>query len=303
MSLFEKIAVCPAVPGKNERMTNLLRDEFACFGCKENTDGMGNVFFSKDFGEGKHVMLCSSIDVGGVIATYIEGSKIYVGALGKSDMMQIAFSKVVFEGATGVLVAPDAYNSGTALTDCYVETYDKNVSDKVQQGDKGYFDIPLNTLENGAYWGYGAGERYALYTNVKATAKLFGEDGGDILKKYGIGKVTAAFLSQGSLMSRGALTACYGKNPDKVILFSAKKSTDGVTPEDKYIIKLHDRAFSADGELTSEICAYLDENGISYKKTVEGDGDTALASLSQAVSCPDCASICVPVFHNRVIVR
>ncbi len=303
MSLFEKICNCPSVPSENKGMTALIRKELAPYGCEETSDGIGNVFFSKKTGEGKHVMLCAPLDVGGVVATYIEGSKIYVGSLGKSSVMQTAFTKVVFEKAQGVLVAPDNYCGSTAVTDCYVETYDKNVSDKVKQGDKGYFDGAVSFLENGVCWGHGAGEKCALYTAIDGICRLLDLQGQAVLEKYGVGCVTVALLAQSSLMSRGALTACHGKNPDEVILISAMNCGEKYSPDDKYIVKLCDKGVCCDSSLTQNICVYFDETGISYKKTVESDGDTALASLSHAFSCPACANICIPVFHNRVVIR
>lgn len=303
MSLFEKLCGCPSIPDENEKLTALIRNEFKPFGCEEATDAMGSVFFCKEHAQGKHLMLCAGLDVGGVVATFVEGSKIYVGALGKSDVMQTAFSKVVFERAAGIFVAPDGYSAGTAVSDCYVETYDKDAADKIKSGDRGYFESEISCLENGVYWGYGVGEKYALYTAVTAACRLFDENNKELLEKHGIGKVTAAFFAQSSLMSRGAATVCYGKNPDEVILFSAKKASGAITHKDKYAVKLHDKAFSADAALSQSICQYFEENEIPFKITVESDADTALASISRAFSCPACANICIPVFHNRVITR
>lgn len=303
MNMTEKILNCPAVPASTGKMTQILRDELCTVGYEYGSDALDNSFFTKHIGEGKSVMLCTGIDVGGVIATYVEGSKIYVGALGGSNVQRLAYSKVVFEGVEGILLPPDGYTSSTAVSDCVVETYDEKAGEKVKQGDKGYFDVKVNCLEGGAYWGVGVGVKSCVVRLCEAAKMLMSEEGRRLLEGKGIGSITVAFLGQNSLMSRGAFTASYGVKPDEIILltaFDCKKNSQ-IKREDKAVVKILDKAYVSDAHLAMEICTYLEEKGVSYKKAVNTDANPALGALARAESEPRCAEVCIPVFDGELV--
>jgi len=303
MNLTEKILSCPSVPGDGRQMEELLKGELCINGVSFSKDALGNLFFTKTVTDGRNVMLCTGLDVGGVIATYVEGSKIYVNALGDcGDMQKIAYSKVVFDGISGILVPPDGFTAGTSLADCHVETYDKSAAEKVSLGSKGYFDIPYNKLGDDIYWGYGVAQKLCISRVCQEAEKLFGDDA--LLKKLNIGSVTVAFLGQSSLMSRGSSVAANSVNPDDVILvspFDCKRNGKGIDSSDRIIVKILDKAYVGDTSLTEEICRYLEEKEIPFKKAVSLEANPVLANLSRADSCPRCAYVCLAAFHGGLM--
>ena len=302
MNFTEKILGCHPLSGNNKDLEKILTEEFAEYNCDVNTDALGNIFFTKKFGEGKNIMLCTPSDVPGVVAVYADKSRIYVGELGGVNIQRLANCKVVFDGASGIFTVP---SSTASIGDCYVETYDEKAQEKVNLGDKGYFDMPVYSLESGIYSGYGVPAKMCVVTLTKWAHKLLSQDGEKELAKDGIGSVTFAFLGQSSLMSRGAFVASYGVNPDVCILLSsvnASKVTPEVKKDVKYVVKMLDKAYVCDTALTESICRYFDDNKINFAKTINADVNPALNGLSRAETTPTCGEICIPVFGDEAVI-
>ncbi|MBP3580660.1 MAG: hypothetical protein J6K12_05370 [Clostridia bacterium] len=304
MNTVEKILTSRPLAAHSGSLKGLLCQELSECECEIKEDALGNLYFTKKFTEGKKVMLCTHFDVPGVIVTFVDESKIYVGGLGKADVRRLAYTKVVFDGICGILVVPEDYSSSTAISDCYVETYDKSACEKVTAGDKGYFDMPVYCYSENMYSGFGVPIRACIATLYKTAKEWFLHDSAEKAKKMGIGSLTVAFLGQSSLNSRGAFVASNVIQPDEIILispFDTKKDTCGITKDTKAVVKMLDKAFVCDKELADSVCQYFEENSVSYKKAVNYDTDPALLALSRADSTPRCCEIGLPVFSSDMI--
>lgn len=305
MNFTEKILNSHPLSCKDNGLFGVLEEELCTYGCKITKDALGSLFFTKKIGQGQSFMLCTGCDVPGVVATYVENSKVYVGELGKADVQKLAHTKVVFDGISGLLSVPDSYSNSTSLNDCYVETFDEKASEKISLGDKGYFDMPLYSLSESIYSGYGIGVKACVLALANMGKKLFDKECEKRLLDKGIGSVTLAFLGQTSLVSRGAFVAARGINPDKILLLTAaeaSKLSPCADKDVKYAVKMLDKAFVSDGTFVGEICSYFDEQNIKYHKAVNADTDPALKALSRAESTPACAEICLPVFGAGAVV-
>ena len=302
MNFTEKILGCHPLAGKNEDVAEVLTQQLSQYGCETKTDALGNIFFTKKIGEGKNVMLCTPSDIPGVVAVYVDKSRIYVGELGGVNVQRLANCKVVFDGLCGIFTVP---SSTSSIGDCYVETYDEKAQEKVNLGDKGYFDMPVYSLEGGIYSGYGVPAKMCMVTLVKWAEKLFAPDTEKELAKNGVGSVTVSFLGQSSLMSRGAFVASYGINPDVVVLLTsvnASKVTPEAKKETKYVVKMLDKSYVCDTNLCESICRYFEDNKINYTKTINADANPALNALSRVETTPVCAEICIPVFGDEAVI-
>lgn len=307
MNISEKLLTCPAVPGDNKKMTEIIRGELERGDVEYRNDALGNSFFTRKFGDGKKLMLCTGLDFPGLAATYAEKSRIYVGKLGEISAARLAYSRIVFGEISGILVPPADYTSKTAAEDCYVETYDDDAENKIVLGEKGYPELGTVAvrLESGFVSGYGVPMKARVSFLVRqCKERLFSAGGEKLLKKAGFGTVTAAFLGQSSVRARGAAVAADGVLPDEIILIADLDLGDdknGFGRDTDFAVKVADKRFVCDEELTAAVCGHFDENGIKYKKYVGDSEETALSALSRCSSSPRCCEISIPVFNAEAV--
>lgn len=306
MKFPEKLLSCPSVPGDNGRMAEIIREGFEGLGCESRLDALGNLFFSKKIGKGKNLMICTEYDFPGLIVTHREKSKIYVGKLGEVSGGRLAYEKINFKNVSGILVPPKEYSSKTAIDECYVETYDDNAENKVVPGEKGYPESGTGCFRFGDDFvsGYGVSVKARVDILCNAFAKMVSESGATELEKAQIGNVTAVFLGQGALRSRGSAVASYGVLPDEVILLSDYLCDEGKEKKYKdvrFAVKVAGKRAVSDEELTDKVCGYFEENKIPFKKVADGKDETALTMLSRCSSEPLCCEISLPVFNSQTV--
>ena len=301
MDFIQKILDCHPLSGERGGLFAILESVLEKYDCEIKTDALGNILFTKKFGKGKNIMLCTGADVPGVIAVYAEKSKIFVGTLGKVDVKRLENSKVVFEGVSGIFTVPE---NASGVDECYVETFDENAFQKVKQGEKGYFDTPVYTLESGVFSGYDVPVKACVITLLNWAKKLFEKDAKQIIEANGIGSVTVAFLGQSSLSSRGAFTASFNVQPDEIILLSAileQNAKPSPERDTQYAVKVLDKGFVSDESVVKDVCRYFEENDIKYQKITSEEKSISLNALCRAESTPKAVEICLPVFGKESV--
>ena len=295
--MLNKILSTPSVAGRTEKMTALLAEELANLFDTNNIDDLGSLYFTKKLGDGKKLMICCAVDTAGLIATYTDGTKINVSSIGGFNVANIAFSKVNFEKADGVLVPLGGFEWGTPITDYAVETGNEDAVKEVTLGDVGFFDTDYTLTPDGKAYGFCMGQKMCVYTVAAMAKKLMANDGA-ILKEENVGEICFAFISHENLGNRGSSCVSFAFNPDMVInvapIDMTEKNVGCLDFDDGFAVKMLDRAFVADEETALLSERLLDTLGQKHKRRVSNNAYSAINRLGLCEKGAKAVEICLP---------
>lgn len=295
--MLNKILSTPSVAGRTEKMTALLKEELQGLFDTNTTDDLGSLYFTKKLGGGKKLMVCCAIDTAGLIATYTEGTKINVSSIGSFNVANMAFSKVNFEKADGVLLPLGSFEWGTPITDYAVETGSEEAVNDVILGDIGFFDAQYTLTPDGFVYGFYAGQKMCVYTAV-AMAKRLLANGGAVLKEENIGEICFAFISHENLGNRGSSCVSCALNPDLIINIApidmTEKNVGSLSFDDGFAVKMLDKAFVADEETAVLSERLLDTLGQKHKRRVSNNSYSAISRLGLCEKGAKAVEICLP---------
>ena len=296
--MLNKILSTPSVAGKTEEMTNLLKEELSYLFDTNTTDLLGSLYFTKKLGDGKKLMLSCAIDTSGLIATFTDGTQINVSNIGSFNIANLAFSKVIFEKAEGVLVPLCDFDWNTPITDYAVETGNEEAIKQVVLGDVGCFDTGYTITSDGKVFGFCAGLKTCVYA-VASLAKKLMTNNAAILKQENIGEVCFAFISHESLGNRGSSCVSCAYNPDIIINIApidmTEKNVGSLDFQDGFAIKMLDKAFVADEDAALLAERLLDSLGQKYKRRVSNNAYSAISRLGLCENGAKAVEICIPV--------
>ena len=300
MELFEKILTTPSIAGFTDKMVNLLKNEISPLFDSTNENILGGISFTKTFSpDGFHLLIATGIDTKGLVATYIDKSKISVAPLGIFNAQSMAFSHVVSEkGVTGVLTPQSETDLPDVITSYDVETYDEKEAENAALGDVFYFDEKIQN-KNGFYTGFGAGEKMCICFLSHLAKQLVNT--ADLVKELGVGTLSVAFLGQNSLGSRGASIEGHSLCPDKVINISAcdlsEKNVGCSDLSETVFVKVSDAGSVSDEEVNLLCEKLLDKLNISHKRRVSARDRSALSRLTLTEQGAKGSEICLGVKH------
>ena len=295
--MLNKILSTHSVAGRTQNMTDLLKEELSSLFDTNNIDDLGSLYFTKKLGDGKKLMICCAVDTAGLIATYTDGTRINVSSIGGFNVANIAFSKVDFEKAQGVLVPVGGFEWATPITDYAVETGNEDAVKEVVLGDVGFFDTDYTLTPDGKAYGFGTGNKMCIYTVATLAKKLMVNDGA-FLNEEGIGEICFAFISHENLGYRGSSCVSFAFGPDMVINVSpidmTEKNVGSLDFDDGFAVKMLDRGFVADEE-TALLCErLLDSLGEKHKRRVSNNAYSAIARLGLCEKGAKAVEICLP---------
>ena len=295
--MLRKILDCPSVAGRTEKMATLIKEEISHLFDTATTDVLGSLYLSKKLGEGKKLMISCAIDVPGLIATFTEGTKINVSAIGGFNIPNVAFSKVVFEKASGVLVPVGGFDHNAPITDYVVETANEEDVANVVLGDVGYFDIQTTFLHDGFVSGFGTALKMCIYTAVCFAKKLL-DNNAETLKNENIGEICFAFISHENLGNRGSSCVSFAVNPDFIINIApidmTEKNVGSLSFDDGFAVKMLDKSFVADEEAACLCEKLLDSLSIKHKRRVSNNARSAVSRLGLCEKGAKAVEICSP---------
>ncbi len=295
--MLNKILSTPSVAGRTEKMTDLLKDELSSLfdGC--NTDDLGSLYFTKKLGDGKKLMISCAVDTPGLIATFTEGTKINVSSIGGFCTPNLAFSKVNFEKAEGVLVPLGGFDWNTPITDYAVETGNENAVKSVTLGDVGFFDTEITVLDDNKAYGFGSGLKMCVFAAASMAKRLLGNNGA-ILNNENIGEICFAFISHESLGNRGSSCVSCAYNPDVIInvapIDMTEKNVGSLDFDDGFAVKMLDRAFVADEDAATLAEHILENLGQKHKRRVSNNAYSAISRLGLCEKGAKAVEICLP---------
>ena len=296
--MLNKILSTPSVAGRTEKMTDLLKEELSSFFDTNTTDDLGSLYFTKKLGDGKKLMISCAVDTAGLIATYTDGTKINISSIGGFCVANMAFSKVNFEKADGVLVPLGGFEWGTPITDYAVETGSEDAVKQVSLGDVGFFDTQYTLTSDGKAYGFCMGLRMSVYTVATMAKKLMAYDGA-ILKEENIGEICFAFISHENLGNRGSSCVSFAYNPDLIINVApvdmTEKNVGTLDFDDGFAVKMLDRAFVADEDAATLAEKLLDILGSTHKRRVSNNAYSAVGRLGLCEKGAKAVEICLAV--------
>ena len=294
--MLNKILSTPSVAGRTNRMTSLLTKELSHLFDESTIDDLGSLYMSKKLGDGKKLMISCAVDTAGLIATFAEGTKINVCSIGGFNIANIAFSKVNFEKAQGVLVPLGGFEWNTPITDYAVETENEEAVKEIVLGDVGYFETEYSLLDKKVY-GFCAGLKTCVYTAAMLAEKLLANDA-EILRNEGVGEICFAFISHENLGNRGSSCVSFAVNPDYIInvapIDMTERNVGSLSFDDGFAVKMLDRAFVANEE-AAELCEnLLNKLGQKHKRRVSNNAYSAISRLGLCEKGAKCVEICLP---------
>lgn len=296
--MLNKILSTPSVAGRTEKMTNLLTEELSNLFDSHYVDDLGSLYFTKKLGEGKKLMLSCAVDTSGLIATFTDGTRINVSSIGGFCVANLAFSKVNFEKAEGVLIPLGGFDWNTPITDFAVETGNEDAVKEVTLGDVGFFDTEITLLDDKKALGFGTGAKMCIYS-LASMAKKFMDNGGTVLKEENIGEICFAFISHESLGNRGSSCVSCAYNPDMIINIApidmTEKNVGTLDFDDGFAVKMLDRAFVADEEAVLLAERLLDSMPAKHKRRVSNNAYSAISRLGLCEKGAKSVEICLPV--------
>lgn len=295
--MLNKILSTPAVSGRTQKMTNLLIEELSGLFDTNTVDVLGSLYFTKKLGDGKKLMISCAVDTAGLIAAYTDGTRINVSSIGSFCVANLAFSKVNFEMAQGVLVPLGSFDWNTPITDYAVETGDENAVKQVVLGDIGYFDTEYTLSPDGFVYGFSASLKMCVYTVASLAGKLMINEGA-LLKENGIGEICFAFISHENLGNRGSSCVSCAYNPDIIInvapIDMTEKNVGTLDFDDGFAVKMLDRAFVADENAALLAEKLLDDLGQKHKRRVSNNAYSAISRLGLCEKGTKAVEICLP---------
>ena len=296
--MLNKILSTPSVAGRTEKMTSLLISELGSLFDTNTIDDLGSLYFTKKLGEGKKLMISCAVDVPGLIATFTEGTKINVSSIGGFNIANLAFSKVDFENAKGVLVPLGGFEWSTPITDYAVETGCEDDVKKVTLGDVGSFETEMSLLPDGRILGFGAALKTSIYASYHMATRLLANDGAYLLEE-GIGEICFAYISHENLGNRGSSCASFAFGPDMIINIApidmTERNVGSLDFSDGFAVKMLDRAFVADEETALFAEKILDSLNQKHKRRISNNAYSAISRLGLCEKGAKAVEICLPV--------
>ncbi len=297
MKTLENIFNIGACSGKSDGLITYLREEIeGLFDCSQK-DKLGSVSFTKKLGDGKKLLISCPLDTAGLIATFVEGTRVYVSALGSFHPFSTAFSKVQFDKAEGILLPCGNLTQDTPLSDFYVELGDKEKAKKIVLGDIATFKCETKILPDGKIYSFGAGTKMCIYMLVQLAKTLLSEDC-SFFEDNGIGEVCFAFISQDKLGSRGACVVANSFSPDIAINLACVDKSEknvGKIEDGKAYIKMLGKGFSHSDTAVALAENILCETGISYEKYLSVKDLSPLYDICKGAIISDACEICIPI--------
>ena len=268
MDIFEKIVSANTAPGEESEVREIIQNFLSPYADEIYTDKTGNLVAVFDGGKDESgktedVAVFASMDVPGLIVTYIEDNgHIKVSPIGNCDYRSVCCSVVTNGKISGVLM-PES-ESSDKVTMSYVDFGFENAQEAgahISLGDTLFFNTTVTALENGFISGAGLAVK-ACTSAVCLAAK-------ETLCKAGK-RIYFVFCCKSSLDSIGAAQTAYQINPDKALCVApysgkdfAVKILDGKTMCDQKLTAIAEGAITAKGYTAKRYVGEKDEGDAS----------------------------------------
>jgi len=306
IDLLRTLCETPGVPGREDRVRDLITREIKGLFDDVETDAMGNLICrraptKKPKGEVQRVMLACHMDEIGFFVSYIDSEGfIYVDPVGGFDQrnlfsrrVKICTNKGDFPGVMNPggrplhISTPEDRKKIPELSEFVIDTgLGKDTQKKIQIGDFVVMDEPLVEMGDKIV-SKALDNRIACWLGIEVIRKLVAD------KSKHECEVWVAFTSQEEVGLRGARTSAYRIKPHIGFGIDVTLSCDtpGVPKQDAVTIQgegfgLHvkDSSFISDIKLIEEVEALAKKKKIPSQRTILRAGGQDGAAAQQAAA-------------------
>ncbi len=299
--LLKRLCETPGVPGREDRVRDLITSEIAGLFDRTEVDPMGNLLCRRDATapDAPRIMLLCHMDEIGFLVSHIDDKGyLWVQPVGGFDPRNLFSRRVLVCTESGDLKAvmnpggkPIHISSAEdrkkvpEIGDFFIDTgLGEAAKEYVQIGDYVVMDEPF--LEMGdSFVSKALDNRVACWLGIEAIRAL-GEAGRGA-------EIHVAFTCQEEVGLRGARTAAFKVRPDIGLGIDTTLACDTPGIDDKFATTRHgkgfglhvrDSSFIADTALVRDIAALAEANDIPYQRTMLAAGGQDGAAAQQAAA-------------------
>ncbi|WP_350345068.1 M42 family metallopeptidase [Proteinivorax tanatarense] len=300
MELLKKLTEANGIPGREERIREIVITEMKSMMDEVNVDAMGNVIGVKKGKGNKKVMLCGHMDEIGFIVSHIDDKGfLRLNPVGGFDPRTLVAQRVNVHGREDLkgvlmpgikpahLMTPEEAKRTLRVQDFFIDLgrTKEEVEKLVRIGD--FVTLDRNFEEIGDNFSAKAlDDRAGVYIMLEAIRKLQSHD----VDIYAVATVQE---EQGL---RGATTGAYGVRPDVGLALDVTIAGDvpGGSPDsvvtklgDGAAIKLMDSAAISNYKLVDFMRDLAEDNDIKYQMEILPRGGTDAGAMERAhTGCP-----------------
>ncbi len=292
--LLKRLTEAAGLPGIEDEVRNLIREEVKDLVDEMRTDALGNLItFKKGKVAGPVVMLAAHMDEVGLMITYIRSNGLLsFKPLGGVDTRVLVSKKVLIgpdkiPGVIGSkpihLQVPSERRNAIPLSSLYIDigTENKEEAEKlVSIGDGAIFDTKFAEMGEGCFKGKAFDDRVGCAVLI------------ELLKRDYDLPIYAVFTVQEEVGLRGGSVAAHDIDPDLAIIIEGTTASDvpGISEHyhstslgDGPAISLMDRSVITDRRLVQGLVETAKENELKYqfRRTSFGGTDAGSVHLTK----------------------
>ena len=318
MKLLKKLSETCGVPGKEDAIRDIMRQELKDVTDEMRTDAMGNLFIlQKGVGKGKkrRVMLAGHMDEIGFVVKHIDDKGFMrIHPLGGFDPKTLITKRVKVHGTkvlAGVIgskpphiMKPEEAKKVPDIEDLFVDCgLDvKKVKKMVCVGDMVTLDSQFTEVGDFVS-GKAIDDRVGVYIVIEVMKKLKNKK--IEVDVFGVGTV------QEEVGLRGAITSTFGVEPDIGIALDVTLACDVPDVKDSVItklgdgvaIKILDGASISNPKLVKKFVSLAKTNKIKYQMELLPKGGTDAAAMQRSFKSVAAATLSVPCRYVHSVVE
>ncbi len=311
IDLLKRLCEMPGIPGREERVRELIESELGDLFDSVETDAMGSLICRRASrtakgtirkGESKTIMLlCHMDEIGFYVSSIDEKGFLWVNPAGGFDTRNLFsrrvlvctdngdFKAVMNPGGRPVHIAsPEDRKKVPEVKEFFIDTgmTAAQVNKNIQIGDYIVMDEPF--LELGTKCVSKAlDNRVACWLGIESVRKLAKSKGGHNCE------IVVAFTTQEEVGLRGAKTASFAVRPDYGFGIDVTLSCDtpgvpaaeAVSTQGKgFALHIKDGSFISDYEMVNTVEKIAKKNRIPYQRSILGAGGQDGAAAQQAAA-------------------
>lgn len=272
MDLLKRLTQCNAPSGREDGITQIIKNEAEKYADEVFTDAMGNLIVHKK-GNGKKLMFAAHCDEIGVVVTFIdENGFLRFADVGGLYTKYLAGRRVVFENGTEGVIGTEPNNDKNALSKMFIDIGAENREEAqklVGVGDMASFEGNFSASDKRIV-SKALDDRCGCYVLLKSLERVKSDN-----------DLYFVFTTQEEVGLRGARTAAFAIEPDMAIAVDVTDTGDTPKAENMAVklgggaaIKVMDYSVICSGEVRETLKELAEKNNIKYQMEIMTDGGT-----------------------------
>lgn len=301
LDLLRRLCEMPGVPGREDRVRDLIRGEIAGLFDEVEQDPMGSLLCRRDGADpdGPRIMLlCHMDEIGFLVSHVTDKGFLYLQPVGGFDPRTLFARRVTVCAEDGDMPGlmvpggrplhistPEDRKKIPEISEFYIDTgLGEEAVERVRIGDMVVLDGPFQQLGDRVV-SKALDNRIACWLGIEAVRAIGEHRPGTALH--------VAFTAQEEVGLRGARTAAFAVRPDIGIGVDTTLACDtpGVPEQDRTTeqgkgvgIHIRDGSFIADAALVAEFAKLAEEAEIPHQRTMLRSGGQDGAAAQQAAA-------------------